>query len=92
MRKIQGNWRSKSDRYCDVCGKPIHVYQLQIGGTSSWFGSYKRWWKSDEGVLSPCSENKRGNSYVWFCNDCWDEIMEVIKPRIEAIMSLEMRA
>jgi len=62
----------KGNRNCRVCKKEIKVYIEKFSGHPTLIGKgTKSIIQSHEGVLF--------NKNVWFCNSCFNEIMEGIK-------------
>jgi len=53
---------------CKVCEKEIKVKRDRVGSTSSGCDGFTEL-NSDEGVAFRCK------NVVWFCNECWEEIL-----------------
>ena len=59
-------------RNCRICGKEMLIKtNVNVGCRSK--GEMTCFTYSDEGVYFVDSDNGRGG--VWFCNDCWHEII-----------------
>ena len=56
-----------ADRKCEICGKKINVKEESLGRNGTGKTKYLF---SEEGV---CFLNW---GWFWFCNDCWDKIIE----------------
>jgi len=55
----------KNPRFCKICNKDVNIYQFKIGSKNC-----KEMLVSDEGIFF---------GGFWFCNDCWDWILNTPK-------------